>query len=286
MLKTAITVKVDNNGEPKIIPCAGRLSQRYNYLSHTLVIEDTEKSGYIYDFILSDDLEERMIFNSAGDMELLLPYLFRKNAQFNAPVRVEKTDKEGVYMITCILAATPGIWFSDAAMHEIFPKEIMDYTSQIRNFISESNKGSSTLRNVLVKKCLADKKDIYSFALHAYDNLLDIPSEMIPLISSNPDEASLYKNMKNISREDADLMVGLYELTYGLFSNEAWASDLFVKDNRKIKQAYGSDEQTLYSHKCCFDFINKVVRKNPLEYAKLNEGLKIVSNYLLSEAED
>jgi len=284
MLKTAITIQTDSSGEPKIIPCAGRMSQRYNYLSHTLVIEDSDNPGYIYDFILKDDLDDRLILDCNGDMGRFLPFINRPGINFDAPVRVEKTDKEKEYIITAVLAATPGIRFPETVMYNIFPEKIMKYFTAFRDFASESNKGSSTLRNVLIKKCGADKTNIYSFAQSVYENLLDTPSELIPLISSSDDEVTLFKNTLKVSEQDAALMTGLFELTFGLYSNNSWAKDIFLKDEN-AKTYPGGKEATRYRLKCCRAFIEEVVRKNPMMYSKYSEGLKLVATKLLSEAE-
>ena len=281
MLKTAITIK-EKDGSPVMIPCAGRMSGRYNYLSRTLVIEDSENAGFIYDFILKDDVDKRIEINANGDMARILNCIdvINKIDDIDCPVKLVKVNDN--YQITGIFVATPGISLYDRLIFQMFPDENPNYICDIRDFLRDSNKGSSKMYDVIRRKCSPDRK-VYDFTERLFGNLINIKTEDILLISADDTEETLFKNFLKADEKDIRLTIGLYQTVFGLYANDGWAES-FIKNNSD--NFYNSSDTFMQTRRDCVAlFIDEIVQHDPMKYSKLSSGLNIICRYLMSNVD-
>jgi len=275
MLKTAITIK-EKDGSPVMIPCAGRMSGRYNYLSRTLVIEDSENAGFIYDFILKDDVDKRIEINANGDMARILNCIdaINKINDIDCPVKLVKDNDN--YQMTGIFVATPGISLYDGLIFQMFPDWNSNYVCEIRDFLRDSNKGTSRMYDVIRKKCSPDRK-VYDFTERLFGNLLNIKTEDILLISADDTEETLFKNLLKADEKDIKLTIGLYQTIFGLYCNDGWATS-FIKNERDDPR----DPFMKLRKECVALFVNEYVQHDPMKYSKLSRGLNIICHHLMS----
>jgi len=270
MFRTALCFsKEAGSDEIRLRTVTGKMSQRYSYLSKTTVIEDESNEGRIYDYINTEDLDDRIMM---PDNRNMLKFLNHKSFNIDICVRLEK-DQQNNYLIRSMLAVPKACGLPDTpSLYEpVFDNDSNRAwtVSRAIDMLYNLKSRTASIEKTLGKLKINKDHEVYEIAKDVFGNLMTEKIDCIPMITDLSEE-SIIDNIAKASDDDLQMFRGCANLLYGIYANA------YRTTKEQLTELDADD----------WLFFDTYIRKNPLAYKKINNNLDKLIDIELSKVDD